>query len=225
MKSGAKAILPTIAVAAVAALGLSQSDNLTNTANQNIANNEISSIIVESPVENKINTVVVQNIIENNVDTTYQNIIENRSNDINDSVDTSSENKIVEQPVVNNPTNNNTSSNKTTNSSQSKSSTSSPATTTSTPTTSTPVTSTPATSTPTTSTSRTSTPATSAPTTSTPSTNPTSATYILNTNSKKFHRPTCTSVKKMKESNKRTYTGSRASIISQGYQPCKNCNP
>lgn len=50
-------------------------------------------------------------------------------------------------------------------------------------------------------------------------------TYILNINTKKFHYPSCSSVKQMKESNKQVYTGSREDIISQGYDPCKKCNP
>ena len=69
-------------------------------------------------------------------------------------------------------------------------------------------------------------------TTPTPNTNvsestsqSTSSTYILNTNSKKFHVPTCSSVGQMKESNKQEYTGSRDDIIAQGYEPCKRCNP
>lgn len=50
-------------------------------------------------------------------------------------------------------------------------------------------------------------------------------TYILNTSAKKFHKPTCSGVKQMKESNKQKYTGSRKELISQGYVPCNNCNP
>lgn len=50
-------------------------------------------------------------------------------------------------------------------------------------------------------------------------------TYILNTNSKKFHDPDCRSVDDMSESNKETYKGSRSDLINQGYEPCKNCNP
>jgi len=49
--------------------------------------------------------------------------------------------------------------------------------------------------------------------------------YILNTNTKKFHYPYCSSVDQMKESNKQEYTGSRDDVISQGYVPCKRCNP
>ena len=52
-----------------------------------------------------------------------------------------------------------------------------------------------------------------------------SSTYILNVNSKKFHEPGCSAVSRMKDSNKQTYTGSRDSLISQGYDPCKICNP
>ena len=49
--------------------------------------------------------------------------------------------------------------------------------------------------------------------------------YILNTNSKKFHRPTCSSVATMKPSNTKQSNNVRSDIISQGYSPCKRCNP
>ena len=49
--------------------------------------------------------------------------------------------------------------------------------------------------------------------------------YILNTNTKKFHYPSCSSVKQMKDSNKQEFTGSRDDLIAQGYDPCKKCNP
>ena len=49
--------------------------------------------------------------------------------------------------------------------------------------------------------------------------------YVLNTNTKKFHYPSCSSVSQMKDKNKAYYTGSRDDVISQGYDPCKNCNP
>ena len=49
--------------------------------------------------------------------------------------------------------------------------------------------------------------------------------YILNTNTKKFHYPSCSSVKQMKATNKKEYTGSRDDLIAQGYDPCKKCNP
>lgn len=50
-------------------------------------------------------------------------------------------------------------------------------------------------------------------------------TYVLNTNTMKFHYPTCSSVDDMKEKNKQIYTGSREEVINMGYIPCKRCNP
>ena len=50
-------------------------------------------------------------------------------------------------------------------------------------------------------------------------------TYVLNTDTKKFHYPTCSSVDDMKEKNKQIYTGSREEVINMGYAPCKRCNP
>lgn len=50
-------------------------------------------------------------------------------------------------------------------------------------------------------------------------------TYILNTNTKKFHYPSCSSVEQMKEKNKKEFSGDREDIISQGYSPCKRCKP
>lgn len=49
--------------------------------------------------------------------------------------------------------------------------------------------------------------------------------YILNTNSYKFHLPNCDSAASMKDSNKQEYIGLRDVLISQGYEPCKSCNP
>ena len=42
---------------------------------------------------------------------------------------------------------------------------------------------------------------------------------------KKFHRPSCSSVKQMKESNKKSSSESRDALIAAGYDPCKKCNP
>lgn len=65
-------------------------------------------------------------------------------------------------------------------------------------------------------------------TTTNPSTSTTSPevsyTYIGNKNSKIFHESTCASVKRMKDSNKVSFS-SRSSAVSAGYTPCKNCNP
>ncbi len=51
------------------------------------------------------------------------------------------------------------------------------------------------------------------------------ATYILNTNSKKFHYPSCSSVNNMSSKNRKEYTGSRKNLTENGYSPCKICNP
>lgn len=53
----------------------------------------------------------------------------------------------------------------------------------------------------------------------------TTAEYVLNTNTKKFHNPNCASVSRMKDSNKQSFSGSREELINQGYLPCSNCNP
>ena len=52
----------------------------------------------------------------------------------------------------------------------------------------------------------------------------TSASYVLNTNTMKFHRPSCSSVAKIAPQNYAT-ASDRDSIIAQGYVPCKKCNP
>ena len=49
--------------------------------------------------------------------------------------------------------------------------------------------------------------------------------YVLNTNSKKFHRPDCGSVAQIKEKNYAESRESREEIIKKGYDPCKRCNP
>ena len=49
--------------------------------------------------------------------------------------------------------------------------------------------------------------------------------YILNTDSKKFHRTTCSSAKRMKDENKAEFNGNRDELIAQGYSACKICKP
>lgn len=49
--------------------------------------------------------------------------------------------------------------------------------------------------------------------------------YVLNTNTKKFHLPSCSSVDEMKEKNKKRAVCSREELICGGYAPCKRCNP
>ena len=49
--------------------------------------------------------------------------------------------------------------------------------------------------------------------------------YILNTNTRKFHRESCSSVSQMQEENKE-YSGlTPQELEAQGYKPCGNCNP
>lgn len=50
-------------------------------------------------------------------------------------------------------------------------------------------------------------------------------TYILNTNTHKFHYPDCSSVKKMSEKNRQEYFGTREELLEMGYSPCGNCHP
>ncbi|MFI3201603.1 MAG: DNA/RNA non-specific endonuclease [Eubacteriales bacterium] len=49
--------------------------------------------------------------------------------------------------------------------------------------------------------------------------------YILNTNTKKFHMSTCSSVEDMSEHNKEEFDGMREDVIKSGYTPCQRCNP
>lgn len=59
----------------------------------------------------------------------------------------------------------------------------------------------------------------------TPSEKSNTATYICNTNTMKFHYPSCSSVNQMSEKNKLSVTSTRDELIDQGYEPCKRCNP
>ena len=49
--------------------------------------------------------------------------------------------------------------------------------------------------------------------------------YVLNKNTKKFHYPWCSSADDIKKKNRKDFTGTREEVISQGYVPCKRCNP
>ena len=50
-------------------------------------------------------------------------------------------------------------------------------------------------------------------------------TYVLNTNTHKFHYSSCSSVNDMSPKNRQDVTWSRSDIIAKGYDPCKRCNP
>ena len=48
--------------------------------------------------------------------------------------------------------------------------------------------------------------------------------YVLNTNTMKIHRASCSSVKQMSEENT-DYTNDYDAAIAAGYVPCKRCKP
>lgn len=52
-----------------------------------------------------------------------------------------------------------------------------------------------------------------------------SVTYVLNKNTKKFHKPSCSSVSDMAAKNRLDSDSSRDEVIAQGYVPCKRCKP
>ncbi|KIR03296.1 DNA-entry nuclease (Competence-specific nuclease) [Lachnospiraceae bacterium TWA4] len=49
--------------------------------------------------------------------------------------------------------------------------------------------------------------------------------YILNTKTKKIHKPDCSSIKDIASDKKETYTGSKDDLLKKGYTACKRCNP
>lgn len=51
------------------------------------------------------------------------------------------------------------------------------------------------------------------------------ADYIMNTNTKKFHYPSCKHVDRIQQTNRQEFSGSRDELIKAGYSPCGVCNP
>lgn len=49
--------------------------------------------------------------------------------------------------------------------------------------------------------------------------------YVLNTNTKKFHYPECSSAKKISDRNRQDFYGTREELLAMGYSPCGNCDP
>ena len=49
--------------------------------------------------------------------------------------------------------------------------------------------------------------------------------FIINKNTKKFHKEDCKSVHDIKKKNKRQYYGSREELLQNGYEPCGRCKP
>lgn len=58
-----------------------------------------------------------------------------------------------------------------------------------------------------------------------PAEEPQAITYVLNTNTKKFHKPACRSAGQIKPSNRDESTGTREDVLALGYKPCGNCKP
>ena len=54
---------------------------------------------------------------------------------------------------------------------------------------------------------------------------PKEQTYIMNKNTKKFHKPGCSSVDDIKAENKSGFTGTREELIEDGFDPCGKCRP
>ena len=49
--------------------------------------------------------------------------------------------------------------------------------------------------------------------------------FIVNTNTHKFHKPSCSSISDTKAKNKEAFRGSRSELVEQGYEPCQRCQP
>ena len=54
---------------------------------------------------------------------------------------------------------------------------------------------------------------------------PAGSAYVLNWNTMKFHYPDCSSVADIYPANREDVNLDRESIIQQGFEPCKRCNP
>ena len=53
----------------------------------------------------------------------------------------------------------------------------------------------------------------------------TNITYILNTNTRKIHKPNCSSVEDIKEENREEVSTDINKLLNDGYERCKRCNP
>ena len=49
--------------------------------------------------------------------------------------------------------------------------------------------------------------------------------YVLNTNTRKFHYPSCSSALQTKDKNKAYHKGTREELIDMEYDPCGRCKP
>jgi DNA-entry nuclease len=49
--------------------------------------------------------------------------------------------------------------------------------------------------------------------------------FVLNTNSKRFHKPSCKDANSMKAENRQEVFTARELLTAQGYKPCGSCDP
>lgn len=49
--------------------------------------------------------------------------------------------------------------------------------------------------------------------------------YVVNLNSRKYHKETCSSVESISQQNKKTYFGYKENLEKNGYVPCSLCKP
>lgn len=52
---------------------------------------------------------------------------------------------------------------------------------------------------------------------------PATRTFVLNTSSKVYHRPGCSSAENIKEENRQEFTGTREEVEALGYEACGRC--
>jgi hypothetical protein len=50
-------------------------------------------------------------------------------------------------------------------------------------------------------------------------------TYVLNINTKKIHKPTCTHAKNLSAEKRKETDLTKEELIAQGYSPCGTCKP
>ena len=53
----------------------------------------------------------------------------------------------------------------------------------------------------------------------------TEETFVLNTNTKKIHKPSCRHVSSISEKNREEFTGTKDSLLTGGYTACGTCKP
>lgn len=58
-----------------------------------------------------------------------------------------------------------------------------------------------------------------------PEETPQAVTYVLNTNTMKFHKPSCRFAGQIKPKNRQETAESREDVVARGYSPCGICHP